>query len=158
MDNGFGGSYDFAAVQVAGIMSQVYTVANQDKNGTAIASGHLVPRHFRNFEGEMYLQDKWSVTPNLVLTYGLRYSLLQPPYEAAGNQVSPTVNMHQWFTNRWQQMLTGNVDQPNLTFDLSGQANGKQPYWAWDYKNLAPRFAIAYSPSRRNRLLAQTFG
>lgn len=146
VDNGFGGSYDFAAVQVAGIMSQVYTVANQDKNGVAFASGALVPRHFRNFEGEMYLQDKWSVTPNLVLTYGLRYSLLQPPYEASGNQVSPTVNMHQWFTNRWQQMLTGNVDQPNLTFDLSGQGNGKQPYWAWNYKNLAPRFAVAYSP------------
>ena len=37
----------------------------------------------------MYLQDKWNVTPNLVVTYGLRYSLLQPPYETTGNQVCP---------------------------------------------------------------------
>ena len=47
----------------------------------------------RIFEGEMYLQDKWNVTPSLVLTAGVRYSMLQPPYESAGNQVAPTVNM-----------------------------------------------------------------
>jgi hypothetical protein len=40
--------------------------------------------------------------------------------------------MHQWFTNRWKGALSGNVAQPDLTFDLSGQANGKKPYWAWD--------------------------
>src|SRR5579872_3390110 len=158
VDSGFGASYDFAAVQVTGLMSQVYTVANQDKNGTAIPNGDLVPRHFRNFEGEMYLQDKWNVTPNLTLTYGVRYSLLQPPYEAAGNQVSPTVNMHQWFTSRWQQMLQGNVDQPNLTFNLSGKANGGKPYWAWDYRNLAPRFAVAYSPHASTGFWHTIFG
>ncbi len=146
VDSGFDFSYSFAATQVTGLLSQVYTVANQDKNGNAIANGDLVPRHFHNFEGEMYLQDKWSVKPNLVVTYGVRYSLLQPPYEADGNQVSPTIDMHQWFENRITNMYQGAVVQPDLTFDLSGQANGKKPYWAWDYKNLAPRFAIAYSP------------
>jgi carboxypeptidase family protein len=158
VDDSFGTSYSFAAMQLMGIMSQVYTVANQDKTGTAIPSGALVPRHFRNFEGEMYVQDKWNVTPNLTVTAGLRYSLLQPPYEANGNQVSPTVNMHQWFTNRWQDMLTGNVNQPLLDFDLSGQANGKKPYWAWDYHNFAPRFAIAYSPHASSGFLHTLFG
>jgi hypothetical protein len=158
VDPSFGTSYDFAAVQLMGIMSQVYTVANQDKDGTAIASGALVPRHFRNFEGEMYVQDKWSATPNLVFTYGLRYSLLQPPYESAGNQVSPTVNMNQWFTNRWQQMYQGNVDQSNLSFDLSGKANGKKPYWAWDYRDFAPRFAVAYSPHASSGFMHKLFG
>ncbi len=158
VDPSFGTSYDFAAVQLMGIMSQTYTVTNQDKNANLIPSGALVSRHFRNFEGEMYLQDKWSVTPNLTVTAGLRYSLLQPPYERGGNQVSPTVNMHQWFTNRWQDMLTGSVNQPNLTFDLAGQANGKKPYWAWNYKNLAPRFAIAYSPHASSGFMHTLFG
>jgi len=146
VDPSFGGSYDFAAVQVAGLMSQVYTVTNQDKNANSIPNGALVTRHFHNFEGEMYLQDKWSVTPNLTITYGLRYSLLQPPYEADGNQVSPTVDMHQWFENRIGSMYQGVVNQPLLSFGLSGQANGKKPYWAWDYHDVAPRFAIAYAP------------
>jgi len=131
VDPGFDYSYSFAAVAATGLITQVYTVANQDKYGNAIPNGDLVPRHFHNFEGEMYLQDKWSATANLVVTYGLRYSLLQPPYEADGNQVSPTVNMHQWFTNRWQGMYQGMVNQPDLTFNLSGQANGGKPYWAW---------------------------
>jgi len=158
VDSSFGTSYDFAAVQLMGIMSQVYTTTNQDKSANMIAQGALVPRHFRNFEGEMYVQDKWNVTPNLVFTYGLRYSLLQPPYEANGNQVSPSVNMHQWFTNRWKNMLQGNVVQPDLSFDLSGQANGKKPYWAWDYKNFAPRFSIAYSPHAASGFLHSIFG
>jgi hypothetical protein len=146
VDSSFGGSYDFAAVQVAGLMSQVYSVTNQDKNANQIPNGALVPRHFHNFEGEMYLQDKWSATPNLTITYGLRYSLLQPPYEADGNQVSPTIDMHQWFENRITNMYQGMVDQPLLNFDLSGQANGKKPYWNWNYNDVAPRFAIAYAP------------
>jgi hypothetical protein len=146
VDPAFGSSYDFAAVQLAGLMSQVYTVTNQDKNANQIPNGSLVPRHFHNFEGEMYLQDKWNVTPNLTITYGLRYSLLQPPYEADGNQVSPTLDMHQWFENRITNMYNGVVDQPPITFGLSGQANGKKPYWGWNYNDVAPRFAIAYAP------------
>jgi hypothetical protein len=146
VDPSFGSSYDFAAVQVTGLMSQVYSVSNQDKNGNNIPNGDLVPRHFHNFEGEMYLQDKWNITPNLTLTYGLRYSLLQPPYEADGNQVSPTLNMHQWFENRITNMYQGVVDQPLITFGLSGQANGQKPYWNWNYKDVAPRFAVAYAP------------
>jgi len=146
VDSSFGASYDFAAVQVAGLMSQVFTVTNQDKNANQIPNGALVPRHFHNFEGEMYLQDKWNITPNLTMTYGLRYSLLQPPFEADGNQVSPTVDMHQWFENRINGMYQGQVNQPLLSFGLSGQANGQKPYWAWNYKNVAPRFAIAYAP------------
>lgn len=158
VDPSFGTSYSFAAMQQMGIMSQVYTTTNQDKNANLIPNGSLVQRHFRNFEGEMYVQDKWNVTPNLTLTAGLRYSLLQPPYEANGEEVAPTVNMHQWFTNRWKDMLNGTVDQPNLTFDLSGQANGKKPYWAWKYNNIAPRFAIAYSPHAASGFLHSLFG
>jgi hypothetical protein len=84
--------------------------------------------------------------------------LLQPPYETNGNQIAPTVDMHQWFTNRWKGMLQGNVVQPDLTFDLSGKANGKEPYWAWNYKNFAPRFAIAYSPHAASGFLHTLFG
>src|SRR5579872_3982276 len=158
VDTNFGTSYSFAAMDAAGLVSEVFTEANQNKLGQAIPAGALVPRHFQNFEGEMYLQDKWSVTPNLVVTYGLRYSLLQPPFENTGNQVAPTVNMHQWFTTRGQDMLSGNVVQPDLTFGLSGKANGGKPYWAWDYKDVAPRFAIAYSPHADSGSWHKVFG
>ena len=54
-------------------------------------------------------------------------------------------------------MYQGAVVQPNLSFDLSGQANGGKPYWAWNYKNLAPRFAVAYLAACRQRILAHNF-
>ncbi len=73
----FGTSYSFAAMQLMGVMSQVYTTTNQDKNANLFPSGALVPRHFRNFEGETYVQDKWNATPYLTVTAGLRYSLLR---------------------------------------------------------------------------------
>ena len=158
VDSGFGTSYSFAAMDVAGILSETFTVANQDKFGTQIPNGQLVARHFKNYEGEMYLQDKWNVTPNLVLTFGARYSLLQPPFESKGNQVAPTVNMDQWFKTRGTQAALGNVVQPDLTFDLSGKANGGKPYWAWDYKNVAPRFAVAYSPHAASGFWHAVFG
>jgi hypothetical protein len=55
-------------------------------------------------------------------------------------------------------MLTGSVNQPDLTFDLSGKANGQKPYWAWDYHNFAPRLAIAYSPHAASGFLHNLFG
>jgi len=158
VDPSFGDSYGFAAVNVAGVIGQTYTEANQNKFGQQIPNGQLIPRHFQNFEGEMYFQDKWNVTPNLVVTFGARYSLLQPPFENRGNQVAPTVNVDQWFKTRGQQAAIGNVVQPNLTFDLSGQANGGKPYWAWDYKNVAPRLAIAYSPHAASGFWHKVFG
>jgi hypothetical protein len=158
VDSGFGTSYSFAAMDVAGILSETFTEANQNKFGQQISNGQLVPRHFQNFEGEMYLQDKWNITPALVVTYGVRYSLLQPPFENTGNQVAPTVDMDQWFKNRRSEMLQGNAVQPDLTFNLSGQANNAKPYWAWDYKNLAPRLAIAYSPHAASGFWHTIFG
>ena len=50
------------------------------------------------------------------------------------------------------------MNQPDLSFDLSGQANGKQPYWAWNYKNLAPRLAVAYSPHAASGFWHTMFG
>ena len=63
--------------------------------------------------------------PNLTLTFGVRYSLLQPPYETSGTQVAPVPGISQWFRNRYIGMAEGQSTQPLLSFALSGQANGK---------------------------------
>jgi carboxypeptidase family protein len=154
----FSTDYDFAAAAVAGLLTQVNTVYNQDKNGNIIPLGAMVPRHFRSFEGEFYAQDSWRATPHLMLTAGLRYSLLQPPYETGGNQAAPDISLHDFFNKRAEQMLQGNVYRPTITIDIAGQANGKKPYWNWDYKNFAPRFAFAYSPHSESGIWNKLFG
>jgi hypothetical protein len=158
VDGSFGESYDFASAAVAGLLTETNKIYNQDKTGHFFGPGELITRNFKAHEAEMYAQDSWRVTPNLVLTGGVRYSLLQPPYEIHGNQVAPSVSLNDWFNQRSQAMLQGNTYHPVVSMALSGQANGKQPYWGWDYKDFAPRFAFAYTPHSSSGFLHALFG
>jgi hypothetical protein len=171
VDDNFGELYDFSAMGLAGVVTVSNVIFNQNKAGDLASSGALIPRHFKAWEAELYAQDAWRVTPNLVLTAGLRYSLLQPPYEIDGNQAAPTVSVDNLFEQRAKAQLAGQAYSPGqnaanglsgglapITFGLSGQANGKQPYWNWDYRNLAPRLALAYSPNFDRGWLKSFFG
>jgi Carboxypeptidase regulatory-like domain len=163
VDPSFGTNYDFATAAVAGLLTEVNKQYNQDKTGHFFSPGQLITRNFRDHEAEFYLQDSWRVTPDLVLTGGLRYSLLQPPYEIHGNQVSPTISLNSWFKQRAQDMRSGQTLNSQSTgglvqMELAGQGNGKQPYWAWDYKDLAPRLAFAYSPHASTGWMHSLFG
>jgi hypothetical protein len=142
----FAASYDFAMAALVGLIPQVTANYELTKTLSLIPQAQLVPRHFRDHEYEFYGQDQWRIKPNLTLTYGLRYSILQPPFETTGTQVAPTISLHDWFNQRGVAAAQGQVYDPTIGFGLAGQGNGKQPYWGYDYKDLAPRFAFAFSP------------
>ncbi|MFY9558855.1 MAG: TonB-dependent receptor [Terriglobales bacterium] len=154
----FSSSYDSPVAALVGLVTEVDANYNLTKTLSVLPEGAFVPRHFRANEFELYGQDTWRVTPNFTLTFGARYTLLQPPYETTGTQVAPSVSLHDWFNKRGQAMLAGQTYAPVVQFNLSGQANGKQPYWAWDYKNIAPRIAFAWSPSSDSGMLHKLFG
>jgi len=154
----FGANYDFAMAALAGLVTEVGSNYQLNKNLQQLPSGNLVPRHFRDWEYEWYVQDQWRIKPNLTFTYGARYSLLQPPYETTGTQVSPTISLDNWYKSRAAAMLQGSVYDPIIQFGLSGQANGKPPFWSWDYKDIAPRVALAYSPSGDSGWRQKLFG
>ncbi len=163
VDSSWGVNYDFATAALAGLLTETNKVYNQDKTGHFYAPGELITRNFRSHETEFYGQDSWRVTPNLVLTGGLRYSLLQPPYEMNGNQVAPSISLSNWFNQRGQAMRQGNTlysgtPGGKVQMALGGQANGKAPYWSWDYKDLAPRVAFAYSPHADSGFFHKLFG
>lgn len=163
VDSSWGTNYDFATAAVAGLLTETNKVYNQDKTGHFFAPGQMITRNFRAHETEFYVQDAWRATPNLVLTGGLRYSLLQPPYEMNGDQVAPSISLNNWFKQRDQAMVQGKTlysGTPGglVQMALGGQANGKAPYWAWDYKDLAPRLAFAYSPHADEGFLHKLFG
>lgn len=151
-------SYDLAVATLAGIVSEGFSNYNRDKTGATLATGQPAARHFHNNELEFYGQDSWHMRPNLTLTGGLRYSMLQPPYEVNGQQVAPTVDLSQWFKQRGAAMLQGQTFDTTIPFDLSGRANGKQPYWSWDYGDIAPRVAFAYSPNFDSGWLGKLVG
>ena len=142
-----GQAYDLAMATLAGVISEGFSNYNRTKTGSVLPEGAPANRHFKSNEFETYFQDAWRVRPNLTLTLGARYTLLQPPYETTGLQVGPTTSINSWFNQRASAMLQGQTYAPLLQFGLNGKANGGSPYWAWDYKNLAPRVAFAWSPS-----------
>ena len=150
--------YDNAIIDLVGIVDQVTGNFNRDKNNNQIPQGALVPRYFRSWEYEWYAQDVWHLKSNLTLTAGLRYSILEPPYEIHGNQVAPDISLNQFVNQRATLAQQGQIFSPTFGLDLSGQANGKKPYWPYDYKNLGPRIAIAYSPNPSGGWLKAVFG
>jgi len=163
VDPAWGVNYDFATAALAGLLTETNKVYNQDKTGHFFAPGQLITRNFKAHETEFYVQDSWRATPSLVLTGGLRYSLLQPPYESNGNQVAPSISLNSWFKQRDSAMTQGQALNSQssgglVQMALGGQANGKAPYWAWDYKDLAPRLALAYSPHAEGGFLHTLFG
>jgi hypothetical protein len=158
VDSGFSSSYDFAMAALAGLITDVGSNYELNKNLQVLPEGSLVPRHFRAHELEFYAQDQWRIRPNLTVTYGLRYTLLQPPYETTGTQVAPTISLHNWFLQRGAAAAAGQVYNPKIGFGLSGQANGKQPYWGWDHNDFAPRFAVAFSPKAESSWTRKLWG
>ena len=130
----FTSNYNNTAMDLAGLISYVtnnynYKVSADGATGLSLPTGALVSRKFKANEVEFYVQDAWRARPNLTLTYGLRYTLLQTPYEVNGQQVQPNIDMHDWFVTRGQQAALGNSVQPNFSFAPSGQSRGGKPYW-----------------------------
>lgn len=150
--------YDNAIIDLVGIVDQVTGNFNRDKNNNQIPQGTLVPRHFRSWEYEWYAQDSWHIKSNITITAGLRYTILEPPYETNGNQVAPNISLNQFVNQRAALAAQGQVASPIFGLDLSGQANGRKPYWPYDYKNLGPRIAVAYSPNASEGFFKALFG
>jgi len=151
-------AYDYPMIALAGVLTEEDNTYVQNKSGQFLPQGSFVPRHFRSNEVEFYGMDAWRIKPNLTMTYGVRYSLLQPPYETNGNQVTPNISLDNFFQTRMKDMTQGISYSPNFSFDLAGPANGRPGYWNWDYKNIAPRWSLAWSPGATDGLLRSLFG
>lgn len=158
VDSNSQNAYDYPMMALAGAITEMDTVYIQNKAGQFQAPGAFVNRSFRDNELEFYGQDAWRIKNNLTFTYGLRYSLLQPPYERNGNQVNPSISLHDFFQTRMKDMVQGISYSPIFSMDLSGPANGKPGFWGWDYKNIAPRVSLAWSPGYNSGLLGSLFG
>ena len=145
----FGSSYSSLAMGTAGVVASESIAYQYHYNGDGTSSllpnGALVQRHFKGNEFEYYIQDQWRVTPKLTVTYGIRHTVLQTPYEVNGQQVQPSVSLHEFFNTRVYEASKGVVDQPNFTFAPSGKANGGKPFFPMSWKNFSPRLGLAYA-------------
>jgi hypothetical protein len=120
-------------------------VVQSPTTGVVLPVGAFVSRHFKSNEFEYFLQDSWRIRPNLTVTFGLRHSILQAPYETKGQEIAPTVDTHEWYLERGKAASQGQVYEPDLFFTPAGKANNAPGYWAKQKANLAPRVSIVYA-------------
>jgi Carboxypeptidase regulatory-like domain len=150
--------YNYSIINLVGLITEATGQYNRTAQNVQIPQNTLVPKNFRSWESDFYVQDVWHIKPTLTITAGLRYSLLQPVYETNGNQVSPDISLNGYVQDRAVAMAQGLTSDSIITYSPSGQANGKKPYWPWDYKDLGPRIAFAYAPNPSDGLWKSIFG
>ena len=159
-NTGFANSYEIAYSTLVGNVTQLSNVYNykvaSPTSGTALADGAFINRDFKANEFEYYLQDTWRVRPNLTVTYGVRHTILQTPYEANGQQVAPTLDMDAWYKQREAAAQQGQIYEPMISFAPSGKANKMPAFWPKQKANLAPRLGVVYSPDAKTSIRAST--
>src|SRR5437588_3672514 len=153
-------AYDLPMLSMLGMVSDVVSNYNYDKQGNVLGKGNPVKRNYGLEWYETYAQDSWRVKPNLTLTYGLRWSLFPPPWEVNGFQASPTVNLGKQFNQ-----LVANMNQgigyestPLVSFILGGPANNGPGWYNFEKSDASPRISVAYSPRPQSGWLKSLFG
>jgi TonB dependent receptor len=159
VSGGFENSYEIAYGNLVGGIPEATSVSNYnvDKGGatgTLLNDGTFINRHFKANEFEWYIQDSWRARPNLTITYGIRHTILQTPYEETGQQIAPTIDTDTWYKQRNAAASVGQVYEPLLEFAPSGPANHAPGLWSKQKTNFAPRIAIAYSPDEKTSIRA----
>jgi hypothetical protein len=150
VDNGFENSYLIAYANLVGTIPSVSDQSNYQltsaTSGTLLGDGTFLDRHFKANEYEGYAQDAWRVKPNFTVTYGVRYSLLQTPYETKGQEVTPTIDTDAWYKERESDAQQGIVYEPLLSFAPAGKFYNKPGLYPKQKDNVAPRVSFVYAP------------
>lgn len=155
------GNYDAAFAFLLGRYGGITTNFNYDPSGTAFEPGTGKVRDYRYNEFEVYAQDNWKVRSDLTLTFGVRWQLYSPPYEADGFQATSDVEFRNLFDIRQRNAangISGATSEPFLRYDLAGKANGVRGFYEPDTNNFAPRLGFAWNPSFKDGFLGKVLG
>jgi hypothetical protein len=131
-----------------------YQVNSGGLTGSLLPNGAPVLRFFVSNEFEYFAQDSWRATPKLTVTFGLRHSILQVPYESHGQSAAPTIDTHAFFLQRAAAAAQGQSYEPALSFAPNGPVYGRPGYWTKEKANIAPRLAFAYALDSKTSIRA----
>lgn len=147
-------TYDSAFALALGRLGAITSTYDYTSAGQAVPQGTGSIRQYRYYELEGYFGDSWKVTPDLTLTYGVRYSWYSVPYEVNGKESVQSFGFNDYFNARLQQSaagLSGDSTVPFISYALGGKANHAPGYYGSNPKDFAPRVSFAYNPSFAKR-------
>jgi hypothetical protein len=158
VDGGFANSYLVAFANMVGTVPSRTDVFNyrldSPTSGSLLSDGTAIDRHFSAHEFEGYVQDSWRLRHNLTITFGVRYTVLQTPWETHGQQVAPTIDTHEWYLKRQSAAQSSEIYEEALQFAPAGKYYNKPGYWPKSKNDFAPRLAIAFSPDSKTSIRA----
>ncbi len=145
--------YDNAFSIALGAVADVASNFDYNKGGV-LRQGSGESFAYRNYETEIYFNDAWKITPNLTLTYGIRYQNYTVPYETHGNEAVPQLTSGKFtFDNYWaarvKQSASGNASDdalPFLQYIYGGKVNNAPGSFQPNNRNFAPHLGVAWNP------------
>ena len=155
-------NWDNFFVSGLGVFNNLQAAINYTKDGTPLPAGTNILRHWR-FNGYAgYFQDAWRIRNDLTVTTGVRYQYDTVPYETSGTQASfLNTNLNDILTARVANGLAGISGpdvNPQLTYEMTGHANGAPPIYKPERHDFSPRLALAWNPSSTNGILGRLLG
>ena len=141
-----------ALTAVIGRFSQYTARFNFGIDGQPLTSGAPAVREFATEEYDIYAQDSWKVSPNLTLTFGLRYGVSKPVYERQGFMTGTNIPLGEYLDRRIENAFNGvNYIEPIIVDKVDSLYN-------WDKNNFQPRFAVAWSPDAGDNWFGNILG
>lgn len=120
---------------VSGVNQQFY-VNSLDSNLYTPNELQFQPYEYRNHS--LYVSDRWQITNDLTLTFGLRYELFTPLRQTNSVGLEPILNA--------DDPVSSLLD-PNGRFQIIGGNAGQEgAFYKPDYNNFAPSVGFAWSP------------
>jgi hypothetical protein len=149
--------YDSAYVFGLGRFASVGSTFNYDAKAAVLPQGTGSNADYRYYETEIYFGDTWKMTPNLTISYGVRYQNYTVPYEINGLESVQSASFNDYFQARIKQSAAGiggdatlpggGADAiPFISYSLGGKANHAAGYYNPNNIDFAPRLAFAWSP------------
>jgi hypothetical protein len=93
--------------------------------------------------GNLFVQDKWRLTPTLTLNYGLRWDIIGDDHDLNGAYSSPAS-----LADFWGPTTVGALFQPgNLGGVQDPKFTAKVHAYNTSWKNFSPAIALAWSPN-----------
>lgn len=146
--------YDAAFSTALGAFAAVASNYDYNNKGSVLKQGSGESFTYRNYETEIYFSDAWKITPDLTLSYGIRYQNYTVPYETHGYEAVPQLTSGKFtFDNYWaarlKQSASGNTSDdslPFLQYIYGGKANHASGYFQPNNKNFAPHLGFAWNP------------
>jgi hypothetical protein len=114
---------------------------------------------------EFFVQDSWRINSSLTFTYGLGYGWQTTPHELHGQQTlvadhdngDKILDTTDYFKQKAAAANSGLFFNPTLSY-IPLKNSGRTDVFNVDYGNVAPRVALAWSPSFSGGPLGHFFG